>query len=164
MKRGAGIPVFSRSPFAGFNQREHDALVCPGAGPPVERSRGICCYTGRVVHAVLGRRAPRPNREIRHNLSVDSALGHPRPDSSVVERGPEKAGVGGSIPSLATTFQTTCKSVSPRFHSNSFQLARRDSPRIEARADKLCFSALAACPLPRRSPAHDYIPSVDDVQ
>ena len=26
------------------------------------------------------------------------------PDSSVVERGPEKAGVGGSIPSLATTF------------------------------------------------------------
>jgi hypothetical protein len=27
-----------------------------------------------------------------------------RPDSSVVERGPEKAGVGGSIPSLATTF------------------------------------------------------------
>jgi hypothetical protein len=26
-----------------------------------------------------------------------------RPDSSVVERGPEKAGVGGSIPSLATT-------------------------------------------------------------
>ncbi len=29
----------------------------------------------------------------------------PRPDSSVVERGPEKAGVGGSIPSLATTFR-----------------------------------------------------------
>src|SRR6185312_11961074 len=29
----------------------------------------------------------------------------PRPGSSVVERGPEKAGVGGSIPSLATTFQ-----------------------------------------------------------
>ncbi len=28
----------------------------------------------------------------------------PRPGSSVVERGPEKAGVGGSIPSLATTF------------------------------------------------------------
>ena len=31
----------------------------------------------------------------------------PRPDSSVVERGPEKAGVGGSIPSLATTFSRT---------------------------------------------------------
>jgi hypothetical protein len=29
----------------------------------------------------------------------------PRPDSSVVERGPEKAGVGGSIPSLATTLK-----------------------------------------------------------
>jgi hypothetical protein len=33
----------------------------------------------------------------------DSAIAL-RPDSSVVERGPEKAGVGGSIPSLATTF------------------------------------------------------------
>jgi hypothetical protein len=41
---------------------------------------------------------------------------------------PEKAGVGGSIPSLATTLSTTYKIVSPRFHSNSFQLARRDSP------------------------------------
>ena len=30
-----------------------------------------------------------------------------RPGSSVVERGPEKAGVGGSIPSLATTLQRT---------------------------------------------------------
>jgi hypothetical protein len=26
----------------------------------------------------------------------------------VVERSPEKAGVGGSTPSLATTFQSTC--------------------------------------------------------
>src|ERR1700722_18109917 len=42
----------------------------------------------------------------------------PRPDSSVVERGPEKAGVGGSIPSLATIFSTTYKLISPRFHSN----------------------------------------------
>jgi hypothetical protein len=32
-----------------------------------------------------------------------ASLDSPRPDSSVVERGPEKAGVGGSIPSLATT-------------------------------------------------------------
>ncbi len=33
----------------------------------------------------------------------------PRPDSSVVERGPEKAGVGGSIPSLATTHNKRLK-------------------------------------------------------
>jgi hypothetical protein len=33
----------------------------------------------------------------------------PRPDSSVVERGPEKAGVGGSIPSLATTHLLSIK-------------------------------------------------------
>jgi hypothetical protein len=32
----------------------------------------------------------------------DKKRSMPRPDSSVVERGPEKAGVGGSIPSLAT--------------------------------------------------------------
>src|SRR5579863_6072620 len=37
-------------------------------------------------------------RAVQYNL--ESAL---RPGSSVVERGPEKAGVGGSIPSLATT-------------------------------------------------------------
>src|ERR1019366_3095477 len=35
-----------------------------------------------------------------------------RPDSSVVERGPEKAGVGGSIPSLATTLESnTCSAL-----------------------------------------------------
>jgi hypothetical protein len=45
----------------------------------------------------------------------------PRPDSSVVERGPEKAGVGGSIPSLATTtpFQrvpsSLTRSITPYF-------------------------------------------------
>jgi hypothetical protein len=39
----------------------------------------------------------------------------------VVERGPEKAGVGGSIPSLATTLVTRYKIVSPRFHLNSLQ-------------------------------------------
>src|ERR1017187_3581170 len=36
----------------------------------------------------------------------------PRPDSSVVERGPEKAGVGGSIPSLATIFSKSYKPLS----------------------------------------------------
>jgi hypothetical protein len=57
--------------------------------------------------------------------------------SQVVERGPEKAGVGGSIPSLATTFSTTYTSVSPRFHSNSFQLAREGFACLEARTDHL---------------------------
>jgi hypothetical protein len=36
--------------------------------------------------------------------------------------GPEKAGAGGSIPSLATIPSTTYRPVSPRFHSNSFQI------------------------------------------
>ena len=38
------------------------------------------------------------------DLQTKSAL---RPGSSVVERGPEKAGVGGSIPSLATIISIT---------------------------------------------------------
>jgi hypothetical protein len=60
-----------------------------------------------------------------------------KPDGSLSECGPEKAGIGGSIPSLATTLSITYQSVSPRFHSNSFQLARRDSPRIDAWTDRI---------------------------
>jgi hypothetical protein len=37
------------------------------------------------------------------------------------EYSPEKAGVGGSIPSLATLFSTTCGPSGQRFHSISFQ-------------------------------------------
>jgi acetyl esterase/lipase len=35
--------------------------------------------------------------------------------------GPEKAGVGGSIPSLATTFSTTYKAIEKRLRSETFQ-------------------------------------------
>ena len=37
------------------------------------------------------------------------------------EASPEKAGVGGSIPSLATMFSTTYRSSQEAFHSVSFQ-------------------------------------------
>ena len=47
------------------------------------------------IHLARHRRNPRRFMQLSFRL---------RPDSSVVERGPEKAGVGGSIPSLATTF------------------------------------------------------------
>jgi hypothetical protein len=40
----------------------------------------------------------------------------------VVERGPEKAGVGGSIPSLATIISTTYEPFSQRLRSKTFQL------------------------------------------
>jgi hypothetical protein len=54
--------------------------------------------------------APAPERERkvkRHpdgkrEQHIQRTLCESWPDSSVVERGPEKAGVGGSIPSLAT--------------------------------------------------------------
>ena len=39
----------------------------------------------------------------------------------MVERSPEKAGVGGSIPSLATMFSIAYSSPKTQFHSNSFQ-------------------------------------------
>ena len=40
----------------------------------------------------------------------------------MVERGPEKAGVGGSIPSLATIISTTYEPSSQRLRSKTFQL------------------------------------------
>src|ERR1700744_3565656 len=62
------------------------------------------CYNGRVVaaHCSWIRPAQPAPPELRAGICncLKSAL---RPGSSVVERGPEKAGVGGSIPSLATT-------------------------------------------------------------
>ncbi len=58
----------------------------------------------------------------------------------MVERGPEKAGVGGSIPSLATTKLTTYRVFSPRFHSQLFRLARRDSPRMRGGQDGITFA------------------------
>jgi len=42
--------------------------------------------------------------------------------------GPEKAGVGGSIPSLATTCSITSKPPETPIYSNSFQLDLEDSP------------------------------------
>jgi hypothetical protein len=44
----------------------------------------------------------------------------PRPDSSVVERGPEKAGVGGSIPSLATTPASPNVQQRPQYYLKPF--------------------------------------------
>jgi hypothetical protein len=67
------------------------------------------CYTWEVVAEA---QYSRPSVDSRAIPSTAITL---RPDSSVVERGPEKAGVGGSIPSLATTKSTTYGSVSPRF-------------------------------------------------
>jgi hypothetical protein len=59
----------------------------------------------------LYRQAKRNARTERANLAAcweaRESETLPRPDSSVVERGPEKAGVGGSIPSLATTLYST---------------------------------------------------------
>jgi hypothetical protein len=44
-----------------------------------------------------------------------------RPAGELVERSPEKAGLGGSIPSLATMFSVTYRSSKNQFHSVSFQ-------------------------------------------
>ena len=70
------------------------------------------CYTGSggLMKALVGPEMWFPGaaqRRTRVAWSFPAALGSmPRPDSSVVERGPEKAGVGGSIPSLATTLKS----------------------------------------------------------
>ena len=57
-----------------------------------------CCSALFVDLALLSG----AHRNPRRKCNEKSAL---RPGSSVVERGPEKAGVGGSIPSLATIIQ-----------------------------------------------------------
>src|SRR5271157_4242881 len=41
--------------------------------------------------------------------------------AQLVERSPEKAGVGGSIPSLATTFSVVYRPLKTQVHSTSFQ-------------------------------------------
>ena len=72
------------------------------------------CYTDAVVSLADSPQkdlAPALERERKAKRHPDRkseqhnpahALCESWPDSSVVERGPEKAGVGGSIPSLAT--------------------------------------------------------------
>src|SRR5208283_4116140 len=62
-------------------------------------------YFSRMLEpAAVHRAAPFLLSPGRSWLSRIRRFASPRPDSSVVERGPEKAGVGGSIPSLATIF------------------------------------------------------------
>ena len=74
---------------------------------------GSGCYTvGRrsedLARPAMTVKSPFPRQAIskrlrKGGLGRPAGIVLPRPDSSVVERGPEKAGVGGSIPSLATT-------------------------------------------------------------
>jgi len=77
-------------------------LLSTGFKDPVWRKEWELVYCLKLfersvrgfAHLLRRRRIPRKNCNCMFAL---------RPDSSVVERGPEKAGVGGSIPSLATT-------------------------------------------------------------
>ena len=109
---------------AGENAEEsaHNAYQCRtvmvGEGRPEQLrqrpgARGVSgAGTGELVycHKLLQPTVPgfvhplRRCRNPRWNCNAKLAL---RPDSSVVERGPEKAGVGGSIPSLATTLNSS---------------------------------------------------------
>ena len=71
-----------------------------------EATGGSVCYTdvGSLLKRGFGRKCS--YRQAQSQMRRSGRFGRPcfapRPDSSVVERGPEKAGVGGSIPSLAT--------------------------------------------------------------
>ena len=73
------------------------------ADPGLAERLGVAILSEVVLSAVFVDSPPFPaTPDSAHRIATDEfAL---RPDSSVVERGPEKAGVGGSIPSLATTF------------------------------------------------------------
>ena len=91
----------------------------------MEAAAARICFAGAMRVAILaqsfskapagstrGAAVPLPHRQVKPKRPLcasPKAYGNfprGRPDSSVVERGPEKAGVGGSIPSLATTLNT----------------------------------------------------------
>ena len=81
------------------------ASSLPGAAEREFAQRGVIAILTFVACAQL-LTWPGPPLEAADSdttLAEAASLDSPRPDSSVVERGPEKAGVGGSIPSLATT-------------------------------------------------------------
>ena len=88
----------------------------------------------------------------------------PRPDSSVVERGPEKAGVGGSIPSLATTFQQSSSRIVPPILSCVEQPALRFSTIEEAAGPPSSWHPMTmkkttpARPRPRTAPSQPFSP------
>ena len=65
------------------------------------RAKGVDILARLLQRTVRGTRLlfRRPPESRAGKCNEKSSL---RPGSSVVERGPEKAGVGGSIPSLAT--------------------------------------------------------------
>ncbi len=64
--------------------------------------------------------------------------------AQLVERSPEKAGVGGSIPSLATTFSKTYRYSTPGFGSNWFQFQPADTVSCD---DLLGIRSQTACSL-----------------
>src|SRR5579871_6371523 len=69
--------------------------------------KGVGILSGLLQHTVRGPRLLLPRRKMQRKSSL-------RPGSSVVERGPEKAGVGGSIPSLATILRSKLICSRPR--------------------------------------------------
>src|SRR5713226_9524310 len=90
------------------------------------------CYNSKVPHgssvsAVLLRGIPpSESAQCTAKLAVSRRTGSGQV-AQVVERSPEKAGVGGSTPSLATIFQRTYvdtpKRLQPRFSPGFWQFA-----------------------------------------
>ena len=86
------------------NRKDPNGKIPPPQQPAASRTRSMIsrarCHRLLYLQRSLGER-----ERMRLRLPDGSSLAGTlrRPGSSVVERGPEKAGVGGSIPSLATT-------------------------------------------------------------
>ena len=66
----------------------------------------------------MGPKKPKPSQSANGANAVPSCGYNDLADSV---SGPEKAGVGGSIPSLATMFSITYRPPETQFHSISFQ-------------------------------------------
>src|ERR1700722_14901522 len=74
----------------------------------------VCTQTWSAKPARSWPNCNKPERSVK----IDFVCGQV---AQLVERSPEKAGVGGSIPSLATTKSITYQPARRRFHSISFQ-------------------------------------------
>src|SRR6267143_2123927 len=89
------------------------------AAAPTTRAERVDTVASKRSTSIIAKRICY-NRILRHGQVAQS-----------VERSPEKAGVGGSIPSLATFESVAYRPPDSQFHSNSFQnqMVRRVLPQ-----------------------------------
>ena len=120
--------------------------VSPGLKTPLDysrmpvagRSAGLIRLHHRCVEGIeedcYNRGVSSANNAFPRPIGTQRAVAtNPGQVAQLVERSPEKAGVGGSIPSLATILSITYKQGKPRACSEMFQKSRRTGSCLGSR-------------------------------